>query len=475
MIYLVTDAPELFGDISEVIRLFWPDAAISMEAGDRALTHTHEAFPGTWRETWTMDGHQVRREAEAVVGGLEEKRMFKRAVKTSLFLLMREITGETPPWGSLTGIRPTRLLYEARAAGMDEREAERWLCDTFYVEPSRAKLLSDILEMQRGLIERGDDEYDVYIGIPFCVTRCAYCSFLSGEIGDGKLVEPYLAALGREMEGAAALMREAGMKVRACYMGGGTPTALTSDQLARTLDRALSLFPGAREWTVEGGRPDTIDRAKLQVLFERSIRRISVNPQTFSDETLRLIGRAHTSEDTLNAYGLARAGGFEVNMDLIAALPGEDLLDFERTLEAVIRLDPESVTVHTLAIKRSSKLHERGYAQADAGMAGEMVAKARAMLTGSGYHPYYLYRQKYMAGNLENVGYAKRGAACVYNIDIMEETAPILALGAGAITKWLFPRERRIERAPNVKNIEQYIARVDEMVQRKTALIGGQM
>ncbi len=473
MIHLTTDAPELYGDICEVVRLFWPDAQISLTEGTRPLAHRHEQTGGRWRETWSFDGRALTHEAVAVVGGLEERRAYKRALKTGLFLLLRQLTGATPPWGSLTGIRPTRLLYEARADGMNEAEAERFLTDTFYVEPARARLLTEILSMQRGLIEREQDEYDLYIGIPFCVTRCAYCSFASDTLGDGRLVEPYLAALWREMEGALSIVQGAGLRVRACYLGGGTPTALTAEQLGRVLERAQALFPGAREWTVEAGRPDTIDRAKLAVMRDAGVGRVSVNPQTFSDETLRRIGRAHTSEDTLKAYELARGMGFEVNMDLIAALPGESAADFEATLDQVIALMPHSVTVHALAIKRASRLHEQAWVQPEAGEAARMVELARARLGEAGYNPYYLYRQKYMAGNLENVGYALRGRACVYNIDIMEETAPILALGAGAITKWLFPRERRIERAPNVKNVEHYIARVEEMIERKRRLIEG--
>ena len=326
--------------------------------------------------------------------------------------------------------------------------------------------------MQRGLIDTPDDEYDLYIGIPFCTTRCAYCSFASGELGNGALVEPYLAALKREMALSAALMAERGLKLRAAYMGGGTPTALTADQLASLLDEALRLFPGAREWTVEAGRPDTIGKGKLRILKERGVERISVNPQTFSDETLRVIGRAHTAQQTIDAFNLAREMGIHhINMDLIAALPGETEADFARSLEKTIALNPESVTVHTLAIKRSSRLHLENRYHADAEAAARMVTDARETLGGAGYRPYYLYRQKYMAGNLENVGYAKPGYACLYNIDNMEETTRILALGAGAITKWLFPRERRIERAPNVRNIEQYIDRADEMADRKRTLI----
>ena len=474
MIRLVSNLPEFFGDICEVIRLFLGQVDISQEEGDRIVEHVHEEENGLWRERFSMDGYTYEHEAQAVHGGLAEKRFLKRAVKTACFLLMKEMTGMTPPWGSLTGIRPTRILYELLSDGLTEEEAMRALNQRFYVHPDKAELLRDIIGMQTGLIDAPADEYDLYIGIPFCTTRCAYCSFASGELGTGSLVEPYIDALLKEVRLSAALMNERGLRIRAAYMGGGTPTALTALQLDRVLSEAQACFPGAREWTVEAGRPDTIDRDKLTVMQEHAITRISVNPQTFSDETLRVIGRAHTAGDTLSAYALAREMGFNhINMDLIAALPGENLADFERTLRKTISLAPESITVHTLAIKRSSRLHEQGYTQISAEDAGEMVTFARQALTEAGYRPYYLYRQKYMAGNLENVGYAIPGHACLYNIDNMEETTKILALGAGAITKWLYPRERRIERAPNVRNIEQYIARVDEMVDRKRILIDG--
>lgn len=474
LIALKTSTPDFYNDICEVVRLFWPDARFGEELDAAPLLHTHEESDGQWRETWRMNDAEVVHIAPAVHGGLVEKRMLKRAVKTGCYRLMRQLTGTRPPWGSLTGIRPTRLMYEALESGQTREQARQWLEQAFDVTPNRTALLDEILEMQRGLIEIAPREFDLYIGIPFCVTRCAYCSFASGELGDGRLVEPYIDALLRELALCAQITEELGLRLRAGYMGGGTPTALTASQMARVLDEALRLFPGAREWTVEAGRPDTIDRAKLDVLLERGVGRISVNPQTFSDETLRRIGRAHTCDQTREAYQLAREAGFHhINMDLIAALPGEDEADFARSLEETIRLAPESITVHALAIKRSSRLHEQSYTPVGEEMAGRMVNSARARLSEAGYRPYYLYRQKYMAGNLENVGYAFPGMACLYNIDNMEETAPILAVGAGAITKWLFPRERRIERAPNVRNIEQYIARVDEMAQRKRNLILG--
>ena len=470
----------LFPELCDVIRLFLGDVPISADGGDVSITCLHEETPdGNWRETAFADPEMpFVQTTPAVRGGLDEKRALKRCAKTALFRLMASREGRVPPWGSLTGIRPTRLIYEAMERGLTAEQAEKWLTDEFFVSPEKASLLGEIISMQAGIVNPPKDTFDLYIGIPFCVTRCAYCSFASGEIGDGRLTQPYVEALKREIALSADITRRLGMRLRAGYVGGGTPTAIQNEQLRDVLDSAMRAFPGATEWTVEAGRPDTIDREKLKMLKSRAVTRISVNPQTFNDETLRVIGRAHTSEDTLNAFRLAREEGFDdINMDLIAALPGETLDDFRRTLDIVAGLAPESVTVHSLAIKRSSRLHERltvegdAHNQLDAEGADEMIRYARRTLTALGWRPYYLYRQKYMAGNLENVGYAREGRACLYNIGNMEETARVLALGAGAITKWLFPRERRIERAPNVRNIEEYIARVDEMAARKRALI----
>ena len=472
MIRLVTDIPAFFNDLCEVVRLFWGIVEISPDAGERTMTHRHAETDGKWIEQVILDDQSYTYEAEAGGEDLERKRRLKRAVKTACFLLMRKVTGVQPPWGSLTGIRPTRIMYELMAGGLSPAEAAATMAQRYFVSPDKAGLLSDIIGMQRGLIDVRDDEFDLYIGIPFCVTRCAYCSFASGELGDGTLVEPYLGALKRELELCAAEMDSKGMKVRAAYMGGGTPTALTAPQLSWLLGEAQRLFPGAREWTVEAGRPDTIDRDRLQALLDRGVGRISVNPQTFSDQTLMRIGRAHTARQTLDSYALARKMGFQdINMDLIAALPGEDEADFMRSLRTTIELAPESVTVHTLAIKRSSRLYEQGYVQAGAEAAASMVSAAREALREAGYAPYYLYRQKYMAGNLENVGYCRPGKQCLYNIDNMEESTRVLACGAGAITKWLFPCEPHIRRVPNVRNIAQYIERVTEMTDRKIELI----
>ena len=482
MIRLITDAPQFFSDLGDVLRLFYGDVQVSLTEGETVFEHRFTDAGGLWTDTWTSQGKTCRlSEAAVSASALEVKRLRKRQVKLAMYNLLKELTGMRPPWGSLTGIRPTRLLYEGMEAGLSLDEAVAHVQSAYDVSPEKAALLGEIAKMQSGIREAAPDRFDLYIGIPFCKTRCSYCSFSAGEIGNGKMVAPYVDAVLREIALCKELMAEKGLGLRAGYIGGGTPTAIPGGDLERILAAAQDAFPGAVEWTVEAGRPDTIDGEKLRMLKDHGVGRISVNPQTFSDATLRRIGRAHTGAETIAAYELARSLGFDdINMDIIAALPGEGLADFEHTLDVIEGLAPDSVTVHSLAIKRSSKLHEslvvagNGYGQVSREGAGEMIDLARGRLMEGGWRPYYLYRQKYMAGNLENVGYAKPGKACLYNIGNMEETVSVLALGAGAITKWLFdPRDRdlRIERAPNVRNIEEYIARVDEMVWRKRDVI----
>ncbi len=480
MITVRTATPEFLPDIGDMLRLFLGDVQIAAAEGEAAYEHVMIEANGEIIDRWSH-GFEVNELAAPAPSGseIEIKRMRKRQVKSALYGLLKQVTGMQPPWGSLTGIRPTRLLYEEIEAGCDLPAARAQLMRKYDVSADRAELLCEIAQMQQGVRIPEPNSYDLYIGIPFCKTRCSYCSFSSGEIGrNQKLVAPYTEALLREIELSARLMREAGLKLRAAYMGGGTPTAIPCADLERILGAAREAFPDAVEWTVEAGRPDTIDREKLEMLKRMEITRISVNPQTFNDASLARIGRCHSGAETIAAYRLARELGFDdINMDLIAALPGENPEIFAESLNRVIELDPESVTVHSLAIKRSSKLHEQmhvsgsGHTQVSAEGAAQMIAYARRALAQGGWRPYYLYRQKYMAGNLENVGYAKRGRACLYNIGNMEETASVLALGAGAISKWLFDRDLRIERAPNVKNIEEYVRRVDEMVQRKRDLI----
>ena len=469
-----TQLPQFQNDIADVVRLFYGEGAAvtPQEPHDASLVHTHRLDGSQWCEAFTLTAGDERlsmdMRADAVTdGGLEDKRQLKRLVKRCCYQLLKRYTGRTPAWGSLTGIRPTRLYYQQLERGKSRGEARTALHELFDLSEEKLDLLDEIITAQSGWVHRPQSACDLYVGIPFCTTRCAYCSFSSGEIGDGRLVEPYLAALMHEIDLCSELAQETGLQIRVGYVGGGTPSSLTTAQLDRLLTHIERRFGPLDEFTVEAGRPDTLDEEKLSMLRAHPVTRISINPQTMNDETLRAIGRAHTAQQTIDTYHLARKLGFDdINMDVIAALPGEDLDMFARTLRIVGELAPDSLTVHTLAIKRSSRLHEQGYTQSERDVA-QMVQMGREAAHALGMRAYYLYRQKYMAENLENVGYARPDRICRYNIDNMEETTSVLALGAGGISKCVMRQEEKILRAPNIANIEQYIVRVDEMVQRK--------
>jgi len=473
---LYTRAPELSNDMAEVLRLFLGGISlyVNQPGGDFSITHTEAETEGV-RVVRVTDGAHIHETREAITGdAVVDKRLRRRQAKLGVYQVMKARTGTTPPWGSLTGIRPTRLLYANLEKGRTMDEAAAGLRRVFDVSAEKTEVLCRIVAVQREMTLPADDEADIYIGIPFCTTRCAYCSFLSGEVGSGKLLAPYVEALCREIDAVQALLKDTGLRPRAFYMGGGTPTALPADLLRRVLRKAAPLMQPCREITVEAGRPDTIDREKLQALLEAGVSRISVNPQTMHDETLARIGRRHTAAQTEAAFRLARQMGFHhINMDLIAGLPGEDLSMFRQTLAWVGGLAPESMTVHTLSIKRSSLLHLWQAQLPEGEMVADMVRAGAEAARSMGMRPYYLYRQKYMAGNQENVGYALPGQECLYNVDMMEETAHVIALGADAASKRLFPRQGFIRRAYNVSDICQYIQRVEEMAQRKRALFLG--
>ena len=431
-------------------------------------------------------GPIVCQEESVMPVGLPENQ-YESELARLLYAQLSQHTGIRPAWGILTGVRPVKLVQKRLAAGMDDDQIRREMTGQDLVSEGKIDLALKIAHVQHQMLQGGTSrDYSLYLSIPYCPSRCSYCSFVSQSISGKKaqeLLPRYLMALIKELRVTAELAQKHQLRLRSIYLGGGTPTVLSASQLRQLTGAVKDYFLQENsslpiEYTIEAGRPDTITPDKLEVIKGSGATRISINPQTFSDEVLRRIGRAHTAQDVIDCYHLARSMGFDdINMDLIAALPGETLADFARTLETTVSLAPESVTVHALAIKRSSRLHEQmhvqggGHGLTPASEAEQMTALARKTLTGGGWKPYYLYRQKYMAGNLENVGYARPGMACLYNIGNMEETASVLALGAGAITKWLFDRARRIERAPNVKNIEAYIQRVEEMAARKRQLI----
>lgn len=403
----------------------------------------------------------------------EDRKVRKNKLKQVLYKLLSQATGQTLPWGNLTGIRPTKIAMGLIESGMSNAQAAEYMRNTYFTSNEKTALAITIANRERELLKDIDYEngYSLYVGIPFCPSICLYCSFSSSPLERWRgQVDAYLDALLKELDFIAEAMNDKVLDT--IYIGGGTPTTLEPYQIRRLLSHISEKFPveQVKEYTVEAGRPDSITREKLQALREFPVTRISVNPQTMNQATLDLIGRKHTVEDTRHAFALARECGFDnINMDLIVGLPGEQKEDVQRTLEEIKKLDPDSLTVHSLAVKRAARLNMFKDQYQEMGFINnqEIMNLAMEYAHDCQMGPYYLYRQKNMCGNLENIGYAKVDKAGIYNILIMEEKQSILAAGAGASTKFVFQNGERIERAENVKDVANYISRIDEMIERK--------
>ena len=391
-------------------------------------------------------------------------------VKRELYRKLCELTGRKQEWGALTGVRPVKLAGELiESTGLDA--TKKRLSDFYYMSDEKIDLITDMYLYQKDLFGFADENSaGVYIGIPFCPTRCLYCSFASNQVPDEE-IERYLPVLFREIERVGSRLKETGGFAETIYIGGGTPTTLSAEQLSMLLGKVSMAFgDGIRELSVEAGRPDTITEEKLAVLKENGVDRISINPQSMKQETLDRIGRSHTPGDIERAFELALRTSFDViNADIIAGLPGEDEQDFVRTLDRMISIGASNITVHTLAVKRGSRLHEedKQYHYRAAETVKNMLNVSREMLSEAGFRPYYLYRQKHMAGAMENTGYCIDDKACLYNVRIMDEHQSTLAIGAGGISKKYYPEENRLVRVPNVTNYQEYISRIDEMIERK--------
>ena len=396
-----------------------------------------------------------------------------------LYQLFSEYTGKTLPWGMLTGIRPTKIVMkwmEELKEGMNEKNQkvlEKRFADTYLADEQKAHVCVQVAEREKSFLDAYpyEEEYSLYIGIPFCPTTCLYCSFASYPVKKfGDRIDAYMKALTKEMEFVSRAY--ANKRLTSIYVGGGTPTALGEDALQYLMKQIHRLFPveHTREFTVEAGRPDSVNREKFQILYDAGVKRISINPQTMHQKTLELIGRNHTVQQVKDAFQMARETGFtNINMDIITGLPGEDVTHVHRTLDEIFTMRPESLTVHSLAIKRAAHLNieMEKYQGLVKGSTNEMLRLVDAYCGKMGMLPYYMYRQKNIPGNLENIGYSIPGKECLYNILIMEEKQDIISCGAGASTKYVFPEENRIERTENVKNIDHYVNRIDEMIERK--------
>ena len=493
MITVLLDKAEFEYDIHSLVKAFYPKEEVYVSTKDKEKkeepVHYHmdvqfapEEIIFSWKRVEASEDNANQTGiTKCVAVDYTNRKETKNSLKRTLYRLLSEYTGVELPWGNLTGIRPTKIPMALLEEGKSEEEIARYMKETYFTSDEKIKLSIEIAERELELLHKLDYEegYSLYIGIPFCPTTCLYCSFTSYSMSAWKnRMDDYLSALEKELDYTA--VKFAHKKLNSIYIGGGTPTTLNPQQLDRLIRKIKCSFDLSDlvEFTVEAGRPDSITYEKLKVLRQHGISRISINPQTMKQETLKLIGRHHTVEQMVESFHMARELGFDnINMDLIMGLPEETLDDVRRTMEQVAELAPDNLTVHSLALKRAARLNMfkedyKDYKIINTQEHMDLVADCAAQM---GLFPYYLYRQKGMAGNLENVGYAKEGMAGVYNVLIMEEKQTIVACGAGASTKrvWTEPNPdgtHRIERAENVKDVAQYIARIDEMIQRKQKL-----
>ena len=397
----------------------------------------------------------------------------KNEIKREIYRKLSNLTSLEPDWGILTGIRPVKLWGETfEKLDGDCIHTKELMSNNFLISDEKLDLIKDIYSYQKSKIgEINPNNSSVYIGIPFCPTRCSYCSFASNQVADSEIAR-YFVALLKEIQEVGRMMKAYNMKPRCIYIGGGTPTTLNSSQLSELFCTIKEYMPisKVKEITLEAGRPDTITMDKLKAAVDGGVSRISINPQTMNDATLNRIGRNHDTDMIRQAFDIAKSLPFEaINCDIIAGLPGEGLNDFKNTVYEILALSPNNITIHSLAVKRGSKLIDidRDYYHKVGRIVGEMLDFGRETLIQEGFRPYYLYRQKHMAGANENTGYCKDDAFCIYNMAIMDEHEDIIALGAGGISKSFFPEENRLERIPNVTNYQEYISRVDEMIERK--------
>lgn len=469
MIYICLEGHDMMNAVQTTVQIFMPNEKYkpvekvqedgitvkSSVMGNDTTAQLYENSSLICEKTETADGVTMQ-----------------HAVRSAVYHMLKEKTGQHFPWGMLTGIRPAKTINTYMDMGLTKDESIKKMIETYEMSPEKAELAATVATAERSILEKADKNgISLYIGIPFCPTRCLYCSFTSYPIDIYKTkVDGYVEALIKELKFLGE--KAQGKRLDSIYIGGGTPTSLTAEQLDKIMAAVSETFDLSNilEYTVEAGRPDTITAEKLKVIKKNGASRISVNPQTMNDETLRLIGRKHTVDDIKRVFYEARSIGHDnINMDLILGLPGEGEAEVKNTMEEIKKLSPESLTVHTLAVKRASRLKETlgEYDLAKAMLMENILGLSAKGAAEMGLAPYYMYRQKNMLGSFENVGYAKKGFESIYNVVIMEETQSIYAAGAGASTKLYDPETDRIERIFNVKNVDEYIGRIDEMIDRK--------
>ncbi len=474
-------------ELENICRLFFPFEKIEILESDDSLDGDFyvkacaEVKAGGKLEVELKKGEFFKRAEQTLSAdacadsesGLEDEA--ERLLAVMLYYSFCELTGSRPQWGILTGVRPGKLIRKLTAS-MGKDSASSYFQDKLLCSKKKTELCMTAAENEEKIIASSDvKDFSLYLSVPFCPTRCSYCSFVSHSVEKSmKLVDEYVELLCKELAYTGEMVKRLGLRLSTVYMGGGTPTTLSAEQLERVLGQVNASFDTAiaREFTVEAGRPDTITKEKLETIKAAGATRISINPQTFNDSVLQAIGRRHSTQQTVDSFKLARECGFDnINMDLIAGLPTDTVESFADSIEKALELEPESITVHTLSLKRSSRLTTGGdMPDARAGVAADkMLNISNIRLCESGYEPYYLYRQSKTVGNLENTGYAKSGFESLYNIFIMDETHSIIACGASAVTK-LRSADGHIERVFNYKYPYEYISRFDELIERKKAI-----
>ena len=405
----------------------------------------------------------------------------KEDIKKLVFSSLKELTKEEYPWGILVGIRPSKIALKYLEEGKTEEEIIKIFEIKHLASKKKAKLCIEIAKTEEKFVNKESNSIAIYIGMAFCPTRCFYCSFAANPIvGNKKLVNPYLQALIKEISAMKKYVNDRKLNIESVYFGGGTPTTVNNEEFEAVMKEVYEAFvkdKNLKEFTVECGRPDSITSEKLQTMKTYDVTRISINPQTMNDDTLKMIGRVHTSAQVIEKFNLARSMGFnDINMDMIIGLPGEGIKEVLHTKNEILKLKPDSLTVHGLSLKRASILYEnfilkKGIQVKKQEELAQMYEESRILAQELGLHPYYMYRQKNMVGNMENLGYSRKGAECIYNIEMIEDKQTIIALGADAVSKVVFLDENRIERFANIKDIKEYCNRIDEMIQGKINLL----
>lgn len=405
----------------------------------------------------------------------------KEDIKKLVFSSLKELTKEEYTWGILVGIRPSKIALKYLEEGKTEEEIIKIFEIKHLASKKKAKLCIEIAKTEEKFVNKESNSIAIYIGMAFCPTRCFYCSFAANPIvGNKKLVNPYLQALIKEISAMKKYVNDRKLNIESVYFGGGTPTAVNNEEFEAVMKEVYEAFvkdKNLKEFTVECGRPDSITSEKLQTMKTYDVTRISINPQTMNDDTLKMIGRGHTSAQVIEKFNLARSMGFnDINMDMIIGLPGEGIKEVLHTKNEILKLKPDSLTVHGLSLKRASILYEnfilkKGIQVKKQEELAQMYEESRILAQELGLHPYYMYRQKNMVGNMENLGYSRKGAECIYNIEMIEDKQTIIALGADAVSKVVFLDENRIERFANIKDIKEYCNRIDEMIEGKINLL----